>query len=228
MAAAGRLEKEMKMASGITAPKAMRMYWSSRSPYCRKVMVVAHELNVADRLHVERVVVGSAIPNEEVMAHNPLNKIPTIILEDGTTYSDSPVISELLDLWYGEGSLFPKEPADRIAALRWQALGDGFMDLLIQRLAEVMRPAELRSQKHLASYEKKIAAVLGRLELEVAALERAAFSIGHISIGCALGHLAFRFPDIKWMDGHPQLARWYSAFAARPSAKATEYEDKYV
>ena len=62
----------------------MKLYWSSRSPFVRKVMVAAHEVGLAGRIRTERVVVSAAAPNAEVMAVNPLNKIPTLILDDGS------------------------------------------------------------------------------------------------------------------------------------------------
>ncbi|WP_108610577.1 glutathione S-transferase family protein [Aminobacter sp. MSH1] len=211
-----------------TPPAEIQMFWSSRSPYCRKVMIVAHELAIVDRLRIERVVVGSAIPNARVMGYNPLNKIPTIVVPDGRVYFDSPVIAELFDMWYGQSTLFPRDVMERQRAIRWQALGDGFMDLLIQLLAESTRPVELRSSKHLESYNLKIATVIDGLQAEAAELAAVGFGIGHISIGCALGHLDFRFGHIAWKEDHPQLAAWYADFLRRPSAQATEYQDRYI
>ena len=75
----------------------MKLLWSSRSPFARKVMVAAHEVGVADRIVIERVVVSASKPNADVMALNPLNKIPTLVLHDGTMLYDSRVICEYFD-----------------------------------------------------------------------------------------------------------------------------------
>ena len=70
----------------------MKLHWSPRSPYVRKVMIVAHELGLADRLQTVRTVVGGTMPHIELMHDNPLGKIPTLVLADGTIIYDSPVI----------------------------------------------------------------------------------------------------------------------------------------
>ncbi len=88
----------------------MKLYWSSRSPFVRKVMVAAHEVGVAGRIATERVVVSAAAPNAAVMAVNPLNKIPTLVLEDGTALFDSRVICEYLDTLHDGPRLFPTGP----------------------------------------------------------------------------------------------------------------------
>ena len=87
----------------------MKLLWSSRSPFARKVMVAAYELDIADRLTLERVNVTARETNAEVMRFNPLNKIPTLILDDGTVLIDSPVIAAYFDDTFGRGELFPRE-----------------------------------------------------------------------------------------------------------------------
>ena len=95
----------------------MKLHWSPRSPYVRKVMVVAHELGLADRLELVRTVVGGTTPHLELMRENPLGKIPTLVLEDGTIIYNSPVICEYLDTLHDGPKLFPHVagPADRAA-----------------------------------------------------------------------------------------------------------------
>ena len=204
----------------------MKLFWSSRSPFVRKVMVTAHELGLAGRIRAERVVVSAAAPNSEVMAANPLNKIPTLVLDDGTALYDSRVICEYLDTLHDGPRLFPADAGARFAALRRQALGDGLMDTILLRLGEQARPAATQSEKHLSAYRLKIAAALDRLESEADGLA-GALGIGHIAIGCALAHLDFRFAADDWRAGHPRLAQWYGQFAGRPSLRATEYVDAY-
>jgi glutathione S-transferase len=204
----------------------MKLFWSSRSPFVRKVMVAAHEMGVAARINTQRVVVGANNPNPEVMAVNPLNKIPTLILDDGTALYDSRVICEFLDGQHEGPKLFPTDPAARFAALRRQALGDGLMELNVLRLGEQNRSPPARSEPHLAAYRLKTAATLD-------ALDKAADGfagqpdIGHIAIASALSHLDFRFAADNWREGRPRLARWHAAFAKRPSMQATEHVDAY-
>src|SRR5882757_5840492 len=84
----------------------VKLLWSSRSPFVRKVVVVAHELGIADRIALERVNVTSKETNADVMSRNTLNKIPTLLLDDGSIMIDSPVIAEYLDETFGKGELF--------------------------------------------------------------------------------------------------------------------------
>jgi glutathione S-transferase len=204
----------------------MKLLWSSRSPFVRKVMVAAHELGLAQRIETHRVVVGANNPNPDVMAINPLNKVPTLILDDGTALYDSRVICEYLDTLHGGPRLIPVDPASRFAALRRQALGDGLMELNVLRLGEQNRPQPAQSEKHLAAHRLKTAATLDALEREADRFE-ARPDIGHIAIACALSHLDFRFAADAWREDRSRLAQWHAGFATRPSMRATEHADAY-
>lgn len=203
----------------------MKLHWSPRSPFVRKVMIVAHEAGIADRLDCVRTVAATMKPHLELMRDNPLSKIPTLVLDDGTVLYDSAVIAEYFDGLHGGPKLFPAAGAERMTALRRQALGDGWLDALVLWRAELMRPAEQQSQPYLASFAARTEATLDALEREAPALGASAFSIGHIAIGCALAYLDFRFAARAWRKDHPQLAAWHAAFAARDSFRATEPVD---
>jgi glutathione S-transferase len=197
----------------------MTLHWSPRSPYVRKVMIAAHELGLADRLRTVRTVVGGTMPHIELMRDNPLGKIPTLVLADGTVIYDSPVICEYLDTLHDGPRLFLDWP-DRLTALRRLALGDGMLDIALAWLGERFRPPERQSQPHMTLWQAKLRCCVDALEQEAGALAGDRFTIGHIAIGIALGYLDFRFADLNWRDGHPRLAAWHSAFAARPSVQA--------
>ena len=108
-------------------------------------------------------------------------------------------------------------------ALRRQALGDGFLDMLVLLRDERMRAHP--SDVHKASAAVRKATVLNSLDQEAAALAAAPFGIGHIAIGCALSYLDFRYADEEWRKPHPRIADWHATFAARPSVRATEPVD---
>jgi glutathione S-transferase len=200
----------------------MKLHWSPRSPFVRKVMIAAHELGLADRLECVRTVVATTRPHALLMQENPLSKIPTLVLDDGTVLYDSPVICEYLDQLHGGVRLIPAELPARMTALRRQALGDGFLDFLLLWRNERERPAERQSQVHLSTYAEKRKAILLGLDKEAGELAATPFSIGHIAIGCALSYLDFRFADDGWRGGHSRIAAWHATFAARPSVRATE------
>jgi glutathione S-transferase len=201
----------------------MRLHWSPRSPFVRKVMIVAHERGLVDRIARVRTVVETARPHAELMRDNPLSKIPTLVLDDGTVLHDSAVICEYLDALAGAPKLFPYHLTARMTALCRQALGDGFLDLLVLNRNELART--LPSDLHLKSAAMRTAAVLDHLEREAEALSATPFDIGHIAIGCALSYLDFRYADDNWRKGRRHIAEWYEVFAARPSVRATHPVD---
>jgi glutathione S-transferase len=201
----------------------MKLHWSPRSPFVRKVMIVAHERGLVDRLDCVRTAAAMTTPHAALMRDNPLSKIPTLVLDDGTALYDSPVICEYLDALDGEPQLFPRDRDLRMRALRRQALGDGFLDLLV--LARNERLREQPSPVHLTSAAVRTAAVLESLERETDAFAASGFDIGHIAIGCALSYLDFRFGEENWRKDHPRLAIWHAVFAARPSVEATRPVD---
>jgi glutathione S-transferase len=201
----------------------MKLHWSPRSPFVRKVMIVAHERGLVDRIACVRTVAATSKPHAELIQDNPLSKIPTLILDDGTAIYDSPVICEYLDALDGAPKLFPCEPRARLEALRRQALGDGFLDLLV--LLRDERTRALPSETHKASAAVRKAAILKNLEADAPALESTPFNIGHIATGCALSYLDFRYADEDWRKDHPRLSGWHSTFTARPSVRATEPVD---
>lgn len=201
----------------------MKLHWSPRSPFVRKVMIVVHERGLVDRITCLRTVAAMTKPHAALMQDNPLSKIPTLVLDDGGVLYDSPVICEYLDGLGDAQALFPAEPKARLEALRRQALGDGFLDMLVTLRNE--RERAHPSEVHMASTAVRTAAVLQSLEREADVLGTAPFGIGHVAIGCALSYLDFRYADEDWRKDHPRVARWHATFAARPSVRATEPVD---
>ncbi len=201
----------------------MKLHWSPRSPFVRKVMIVAHELGLTDRITCVRTVAATTKPHAELMQDNPLSKIPTLVLDDGTILYDSPVICEYLDGLHGGGTFFPADVKARMTALRRQALGDGALDFLLLLRDERMR--QQPSPVHLSAYTTKQQSVLKAFEREAADLAATPFNIGHVAIGTALSYLDFRYADEDWRTPHPRIAEWHKQFAARPSVRATEPVD---
>lgn len=200
----------------------MKLHWSPKSPYVRKVMVCAHALGLLPQIERVRSVAAMLKPNPAIMADNPLSKIPTLVLPDGRTLFDSPVICEYLDTLAGGGRLFPAAGDERWQALRWQALGDGLLDALILWRNE--RERELPLAALLEAFEQKTRATLALLEHESSALAVAPWGIGQITVACALGYLDFRFGDLGWRALAPRLAGWEAEVAAREAFRATQPE----
>ncbi len=198
----------------------MKLHWSPRSPFVRKVMVAAHELGLAERLELVRTNVAMSLPpGAAILPDNPLGKIPTLVLADGSKLYDSGVICEYLDGLSGQPRLLPRAGPQRIQVLRRQALGTGFCDMLVLWRGELMR--EHPSAKVLEGFALKRDAALDALEAETG-LD---FALGGISIAIALAYLDFRFGEFDWRGGHPKLAAWYAEVAQRPSMQATAFKE---
>jgi len=201
----------------------MKLHWSPRSPFVRKVMIAAHELGLIERLSLVRTPVAMTTTNKQLQVDNPLSKLPTLVLDDGTPLYDSVVICEYLDTLHDGLKLFPPDPEAKWIALRRHALGDGLLELLILWRNE--REREHPSPVFLKTFQEKVDASLATLEKDAAGIAAAPFGIGHIAIGCALSYSDFRFPDRDWRKNHPQIAAWHKTFCERPSARTTEARD---
>jgi glutathione S-transferase len=196
----------------------MKLRYSPTSPYVRKVSVVAIETGLDAR--IERVPTDTWAPSADLHRDNPLGKVPTLITEGGEALYDSPVICEYLDSLHDGIPLFPPPGGPRWTALRRQALADGITDAGVLVRMETLRPKSEQSPSWAARQTEKVKRGLDALEEEAAGFGSAC-TIGHIAIGCALGFLDFRLPDLDWRQGRLELARWADIFFARPSTAAT-------
>ncbi|CAN7239094.1 glutathione S-transferase [Bosea sp. LjRoot90] len=205
----------------------MRLYWSPRSPFVRKVLVVAHEAGLNDVIERLPMVILSTQPNDGLLALNPLGQIPTLVTEEGEAIYDSAAICHYLDVVCGDGRLHPAAPAARTAALRRQALGDGLSSLLLNWLSERSRRQGEQSAMRIAAVHKKLPHIFQALEAEAGATDAASFDVGHAAIVAALGYLDFRFaPDFLWHERYPRLAQWWEAAQQRPSVAVTAHYDE--
>ena len=196
----------------------MKLRHAAASSFVRKVMVTAHELGLVDRIELVPTSVSPVQANDGLAAENPLMKVPSLVTDDGQTLFDSPVICEYLDELAGGHKLFPTPGAARWAALRQQALGDGILDALILCRYEGLRPEGARWSGWTDGQMRKAHRGLVAAEREDLS---GVHTIGHITIGCMLGYLDFRFPDDGWRRRHPALAGWYQEFAELPAMRAT-------
>lgn len=194
----------------------MQIYFSPTSPYVRKCLVSAHELGLDGRI---RLLPSNAHPvnrDREIVARNPLGKVPTFFTDEGQVLFDSRVICEYLDTQAG-GQLFPREGRARWQALTLQSLGDGMLDAaLIARYEDVARPEPLRWPDWRAAQLDKIETSLAHLEADIGVLD-GRVDIGSIAIGCALWYADLRFDTMGWRERFPAVARWYAEFRQRPS-----------
>lgn len=192
------------------------------SPFVRKVRIAIDVLGLSDRIEVRETDLNDEA--DTIRVQNPLGKIPTLVLDDGTTYFDSRVILEYLDHLAGGGRIIPVDPEARYAALRLQALCDGILDAGVLMVYESRyRPADKRVDSWIERQADKVARALAALEKSPPPLDPVP-NVGQIALACALGYGDLRFGG-SWRNGHPRLVAWLDAFAARvPAFAATRVE----
>jgi glutathione S-transferase len=199
-------------------PPMMKLRYAAASPFVRKVMVVAHEHGLTDRIELVPTTLSPVQANAALAVENPLMKVPSLLTEDGQALFDSPVICEYLDALTSGRKLFPPAGPTRWAALRQQALGDGILDALVLCRYEMLRPEDRRWSGWTDGQMTKAHQGLAAAEHEDLQGPR---TIGHIALGCMLGYLDFRFPADGWRHRHPRLAAWYAREEQLPAMQAT-------
>ncbi len=192
----------------------MKLYYSHTSPFARKVRALVREKGALARVTEEAI----AAMEDPAALHeaNPLGKIPALVLNDGSSYFDSPLICEYLDVTLEGPSMIPASHVERFRVLRHQALADGIMDAAVSLTFERARPEEQRSEMWMGRWQRAIERSLALLEDEVVSLD-GAVDLGVISVGAALGYLDFRHASLPWQDRETELAGWWRDIAKRPS-----------
>jgi len=208
----------------VTGVPTMKLHWSPRSPYVRKVMLVAHELGLASRLNCVRTVVPTDDPGHVIFADNPLGAIPTLLDANGQALFDSSVICEYLCM-LGDGErLIPRSGPARIATLHRHALGSGLIDTSILWLRERLQPSAA-SPARVARIGIKVDKTLELLNQQCGAYPADRPDMGHLTIACALSYLDFRFATLTWQGRFPALAAWHQDMEARPSFQDTSFAE---
>ncbi|HEY9272266.1 glutathione S-transferase [Achromobacter sp.] len=199
----------------------MKLLYAPTSPFVRKVMACAHLTGQAERIEWLASAAHPVNRDARIAAHNPLAKVPTLILPDGRALYDSRVICEYLAEAAGDTHLFPAGPA-RWLALTRQALGDGLLDAaLLARYEHTARPTAIQWPQWREAQLVKVQACLTEIEAQADSLPQAHPSIGDLTIACALGYLDFRFPELDWRAAQPRAAAWFAAFNQLPAMQAT-------
>lgn len=205
----------------------MKLYVSTTSPFVRKVLVLASELGIEARIEIVPVLLTPTSPDATLASKNPLGKIPTLELDDGTILFDSRVIcSHLLSLVPNQAV----QPAGRAGLLsdRLVAAADGLLDAgILSRYETVLRPEALRWTEWIDGQCDKVERSLRWLESN-AEVSSARFELGDIALACSLGWLLFRQPLRDRSKGEadprviaPRLFEWFDAASERPSMVAT-------
>jgi len=197
----------------------MKLIGSLASPYVRKVRVVLAEKKLDCQFEVENVWAADTVIDQ----FNPLGKVPSLVMEDGSVMIDSRVIVEYLDTLTPVCKLLPPNGRDRADVKCWEALADGMLDAAVSvRLERAMRPPEKQSEEWMARQMRKVDLSLAHLSGKLGEQAYCAgihYSLADVAVGCALGWLSFRFPEISWRDDYANLAKLYDKLSERQSFK---------
>ncbi len=199
----------------------MKLLASLASPYTRKVRVVLAE----KRIDCDMELVDVTPADNPVNALNPLGKVPTLVLDDGTTLFDSRVIVEFLEHVSPISRLIPEDHRERVAVRRWEALADGTLDAGLLIRYESLRPKKEQSaawsDKQLGKLQRGLALIAGELgDRHWCFGDR--YSLADIAVGCCLGWVEFRKPGgAEWRAAYPNLACFYEKLMERPAFAET-------
>lgn len=199
----------------------MKLIGSLSSPYVRKVRVVMAEKKLDYQLVLENVWSDESA----IQQSNPLGKVPCLVMEDGGAMFDSRVIVEYLETMSPVGKLIPAPGRERAEVKCWEALADGVLDAaVLVRLERTLRAEAQQSPVWIARQLGKVDAGLKAMSTGLGDKPFCAgnhYTLADVAVGCTLGWLNFRFPEISWAEAHPNLARLLNKLSERPSFKDT-------
>jgi len=197
----------------------MKLIGSNTSPYVRKVRIVMIEKKLDYVFVTEDVWAAQTTITES----NPLGKVPCLIMEGSDALFDSSVIVEYLDTLSPVGKLIPSVGRERAEIKTWETLADGVLDAAILARLEATWGGRTDAQRCPAWIERQ----LGKVHASLRAMSRGLgekpfcggvhFTLADVAVGCALGYLDFRFPEIDWRTDYPNLARLQGKLMQRAS-----------
>ena len=199
----------------------MKLIGSLNSPYVRKVRVVFTEKKLDYLFILEDVWAADTA----IAQSSPLGKVPVLLMDDGSRLFDSRVIVEYLDTLTPVGKLIPPGGRERSSVKCWEALADGVLDAaVLVRLEKTLRPEAQQSPVWIARQMGKVHAGLKQLSDDLSEKPFCAgnqYTLADIAVGCMLGWLSFRFPEIDWREDYHNLQRLFEKVSERPSFKDT-------
>jgi len=154
---------------------------------------------------------------------NPLGKVPCLIMEGGEALFDSRVIVEYLDTLSPVGKLIPAVGRERAEIKTWEALADGLMDAAILARLEATWAGRTKAQRSQAWIDRQIKKVNDAVKAMSQGLGEKPYcagihlSLADVAVGCALGYLDFRFPELNWRSEYPNLVKLHDKLILRPS-----------
>ena len=186
----------------------MKLFYSRPSPFARKALVALIETKQIEDVLLEEVKIGPMAPGDIIPAVNPLGKIPTLLLPDGSSIIDSKYICRYIDEQNqaNDGTKLYPEGENIWEALHLEALADGILEAAVLLIYEIrIRSEELRVQAWVDAQLLKINRTLNHLEDNIDQLLDN-INMGSLTVAISLDYLDFRHDYIGWRENHPKLS----------------------
>ena len=197
----------------------MKLYTTKRSPFGRKVQVMAIEKGLKNELQI--VIEDMQNKSEELLKANPLGAVPTLVLDNGKGLYDSPVIADYIDSLNRTPRLIPGGRGKKNFVLRVSALADGMIESAIKIFYERMKDADRQDPALIKKHIDALMRCFKALEKDTKKMSKE-LTMAPIAVGSAIGYINFRLKDLEWQKKAKKLAAWYDEFSQRPSMKETE------
>lgn len=197
----------------------MQLYQSPTSPFVRMARAAAEIKGLAGRIELRDARADQAAFEKL----NPLNKVPTLVTDDGEVLIESRLICQYLDGLAGGVQLYPKDGAQLRKVLQQEAVIHGVMDASVALRMDSRKPDAPQSKWWEDRQKRKIDIGLDKIEKELAAFTGAK-TITPILL-CCMCHFIDRVGPKGWRDGRPGLAKWYEAYRKEPHMAKTEVNE---
>ena len=189
----------------------MKLYYSPTSPFVAKVMIIAHECGLAEKIELIDTKVVPGNPNLEFSQKNPLRQIPALMTDDGVMIFDSFVICDHLIRLSDNEALLPASGPEHTKVLNLHALCNGATERAVQTRYEMAaRPEEYRWPEMIDDNLGRIKGALAALEDNVKAFD-GPFDISEAALVALLRYLDLRFKDMNWRKHYPKLVEPFEA-----------------
>ena len=196
----------------------MELICSLTSPYARRVRALAYELNIQDQLKIN--VVKPRESENYLWTFNPIGKVPTLRLDDGSTIFDSLIICDYLIATYAQDWGLEQqtnfwENRTRLSLLNQTSDAGSQARKLLAQAPPQTKAADFQLDKVHRS--------LTHLETRWDSLEKE-LSLASIGLACTFDWLLARFPETNWADLYPRIGRWFDDFKTRDSMQKTQIQ----
>jgi glutathione S-transferase len=198
----------------------MRLFYGAASPFARIVRVALLETGLDANVHKQEVTLRD--PASALLPYNPVGRVPTLELDDGTILTESLLILSCIDTLHAGRPLLPRDGSDRWRVLADTGIAAGLLEGIVTWARELRRPGNERASGVIALETTRVNRTADVLERAVAQGGYAGeINAARIVLGCALGWVDPRHPVWPWRTGRPALAAWFEAIAATASFQAT-------